>query len=71
MHIPIWATTVFLFSISGFAAAAPADTKSNNSPDPRTEVIKNAFRHAWNGYHQHAFGHDELKPVTNGTNDSR
>ncbi|CDS03956.1 hypothetical protein LRAMOSA06911 [Lichtheimia ramosa] len=70
MHIPICATSVFLFSISGFAASA-ADTKSNNSPDPRTEVIKNAFRHAWNGYNQYAFGHDELKPVTNGTNDSR
>ncbi|KAI7879575.1 seven-hairpin glycosidase [Lichtheimia hyalospora FSU 10163] len=69
MHIPIWATTVFLLSISRFAAANHG--KSNNSPDPRTEVIKNAFRHAWNGYNQYAFGHDELRPVSNGTNDSR
>ena len=28
------------------------------------------FRHAWSGYKAGAFGHDELHPVTNTTNDS-
>ncbi|KAI9018126.1 glycoside hydrolase [Phycomyces nitens] len=37
----------------------------------RAETIKNAFRHAWGGYAEHAFGHDELEPLTNGTTDSR
>lgn len=29
-----------------------------------------AFKHAWNGYEKYAFGHDEIRPVTNQTNDS-
>ncbi|KAL0078434.1 glycoside hydrolase [Phycomyces blakesleeanus] len=37
----------------------------------RAQSIKNAFRHAWSGYSTHAFGHDELEPLTNGTTDSR
>ena len=39
--------------------------------DPRAEHIVNAFRHAWSGYRQYAWGHDELRPLTNGTSDSR
>ncbi|KAI8073291.1 glycosyl hydrolase family 47-domain-containing protein [Gongronella butleri] len=33
----------------------------------RQNAIKDAFLHAWRGYSEHAMGHDELKPVTNGT----
>jgi hypothetical protein len=29
-----------------------------------------AMLHAWTGYERHAFGHDEVRPVTNRTNDS-
>ncbi|KAL9648189.1 hypothetical protein ABK040_009193 [Willaertia magna] len=32
--------------------------------------IRQAFLHAWNGYETYAFGHDELRPVSNKTNDS-
>lgn len=39
--------------------------------DNRAEIIKSAFKHAWKGYSDHAFGHDEIQPLTNGTNDSR
>ena len=28
----------------------------------RAEAVKNAMRHCWNGYKQHAWGYDELKP---------
>ena len=28
------------------------------------------MRHTWKGYETHAFGHDEIRPVTNRTNDS-
>eukprot|EP01080_Neovahlkampfia_damariscottae_P004250 gene4250-7587_t len=31
----------------------------------RRETIKKSFQHVWNGYTQHSFGQDELKPVTN------
>lgn len=39
--------------------------------DRRATMVKDAFLHAWTGYSTHAFGHDELRPVTNGTTDSR
>lgn len=27
-------------------------------------AVVESFRHAWRGYKQHAWGHDNLKPVT-------
>jgi hypothetical protein len=36
----------------------------------RQEAIRLAFAHAWKGYSEYAYGHDELRPVTNATNDS-
>lgn len=30
----------------------------------RLEAVRDAFRHAWKGYKDHAWGHDELKPVS-------
>jgi mannosyl-oligosaccharide alpha-1,2-mannosidase len=33
--------------------------------------VKEAFNHAWTGYRQHAFPHDELHPVSGGYGDSR
>lgn len=32
--------------------------------------MKDAFLHSWRGYERHAWGHDEIHPVTNDTNDS-
>ncbi|RMZ91268.1 hypothetical protein DV736_g1506, partial [Chaetothyriales sp. CBS 134916] len=32
-------------------------------------AVREAFRHAWAGYKEHAYGHDELKPITNGSAD--
>ena len=37
----------------------------------RADAVKAAFVHAWNGYKQYAFPHDELHPVSNGFSDSR
>jgi len=37
----------------------------------RAEAVKEAFQHAWRGYRQYAFPHDELHPVSNGYGDSR
>ncbi|KPP75104.1 endoplasmic reticulum mannosyl-oligosaccharide 1,2-alpha-mannosidase-like [Scleropages formosus] len=30
----------------------------------RLEAVKEAFRHAWKGYKEFAWGHDELKPIS-------
>lgn len=30
----------------------------------RLEVVRDAFRHAWKGYKDHAWGRDELKPIS-------
>ncbi|GAB5362708.1 hypothetical protein AAMO2058_000821200 [Amorphochlora amoebiformis] len=37
---------------------------------PKMEAVKRAFVHAWGGYERNAFGHDEVRPTTNETNDS-
>lgn len=33
------------------------------------EQVKQEFLHAWSGYKQYAWGHDELKPLTKGSRD--
>ncbi|KAM9841270.1 endoplasmic reticulum mannosyl-oligosaccharide 1,2-alpha-mannosidase [Aulostomus maculatus] len=54
------------------AAAPPAPA---NPDDPvtqavsggavdRLEAVRQAFRHAWKGYKDYAWGHDELKPIS-------
>ena len=37
----------------------------------RAQAVEEAFLHAWNGYVEYAFPHDELHPVSNGYGDSR
>lgn len=46
-----------LFLIFFFFFAVPASVD-------RLEVVRNAFRHAWKGYKSHAWGRDELKPIS-------
>ncbi|GAA5861315.1 hypothetical protein JCM3774_000206 [Rhodotorula dairenensis] len=36
----------------------------------RREWVKRAFMHAWEGYSAHAYGHDELSPVSNRWSDN-
>uniref|UniRef100_A0A673IF73 alpha-1,2-Mannosidase n=1 Tax=Sinocyclocheilus rhinocerous TaxID=307959 RepID=A0A673IF73_9TELE len=33
--------------------------------ESRLEAVREAFRHAWKGYKNFAWGHDELKPISN------
>ncbi|KAK7896832.1 hypothetical protein WMY93_022157 [Mugilogobius chulae] len=48
----------------------PPDISTNTKAQPapssaeRQEAVREAFRHAWKGYREHAWGHDELKPVS-------
>ncbi|XP_017281026.1 endoplasmic reticulum mannosyl-oligosaccharide 1,2-alpha-mannosidase [Kryptolebias marmoratus] len=44
--------------------AAPASPAATGRPEDRLEAVRDAFRHAWKGYRDHAWGHDELKPVS-------
>ncbi|KAM3910825.1 endoplasmic reticulum mannosyl-oligosaccharide 1,2-alpha-mannosidase [Leptodactylus fuscus] len=47
--------------------APPQDVPEQKEPVPiseRQEAVIEAFRHAWSGYKQFAWGHDELKPIS-------
>lgn len=54
--------------------------EATNSPDAephkgitkdseRRTYVRNAMQHAWGGYSQYAFGYDELKPLSNSSDD--
>ncbi|XP_030625171.1 endoplasmic reticulum mannosyl-oligosaccharide 1,2-alpha-mannosidase [Chanos chanos] len=45
------------------AGVAPLAPVSDSTVD-RLEAVREAFRHAWKGYKQFAWGHDELKPIS-------
>lgn len=40
-----------------------SNTASSGDAD-RPEAVRDAFRHAWKAYKEHAWGHDELKPIS-------
>ncbi|XP_031711634.1 endoplasmic reticulum mannosyl-oligosaccharide 1,2-alpha-mannosidase [Anarrhichthys ocellatus] len=49
------------------APADPADTVPSEVPTvavDRLQAVCDAFRHAWKGYKDYAWGHDELKPIS-------
>ncbi|CAI5666389.1 endoplasmic reticulum mannosyl-oligosaccharide 1,2-alpha-mannosidase [Oreochromis niloticus] len=49
------------------APANPADTvplEASPETRERLEAVCDAFRHAWKGYKDYAWGHDELKPIS-------
>jgi mannosidase alpha-like ER degradation enhancer 2 len=58
-----------------FAAAVPDKTakqpKTQTSADnaEMANRVRQEFLHAWKGYKQYAWGHDELKPLSNGYRD--
>jgi ER degradation enhancer, mannosidase alpha-like 2 len=52
--------TMALQSVS--AQPNPQDGKIDKAA--MADKVRQEFLHAWNGYHQYAWGHDELKPLT-------
>ncbi|KAI9255854.1 glycoside hydrolase [Helicostylum pulchrum] len=60
-----------LNSANLFVFALPHVTTRQLTSDYRADEVKAAFKHAWAGYSQYAYGHDELLPVTNSFSDSR
>ena len=52
-------------SIGGMKLGPPLKSEHN----PRQVAVVEAFKHAWKAYKEHAWGKDELKPVSRGSND--
>ncbi|KAJ5161791.1 CAZyme family GH47 [Penicillium capsulatum] len=62
--------------LAGSVAAYPypeteAVLRRESENRDKADAVKEAFQHAWDGYHKYAFPHDELRPVSNGHADSR
>lgn len=66
-----------LLVTASFQLAEAASTKRQDplsacaSTNAQSEKIKEAFLFAYNGYKKHAWGHDELLPVSKSFSDSR
>lgn len=43
---------------------APESSSTREIREKRQNAVKSAFIHAWAGYRRHAWGHDEIKPIT-------
>ncbi|OZC08108.1 glycosyl hydrolase family 47 [Onchocerca flexuosa] len=43
--------------------------KFKGPQNDKQKAVVNAFKHAWEGYKKHAWGHDHLKPVSKSHND--
>ncbi|KAI9368102.1 mannosyl-oligosaccharide alpha-1,2-mannosidase 1B [Aspergillus egyptiacus] len=65
-----------LLALPALAAASlpsysSANTRLSRHSGSRADAVKEAFSHAWDGYYEYAFPHDELHPISNGYGDSR
>lgn len=49
----------------------PSPMSQIREPKKRAEFVRDEFIYGWKGYHQHAFPHDMLKPLTNTVLDDR
>ncbi|OOF95402.1 glycoside hydrolase family 47 protein [Aspergillus carbonarius ITEM 5010] len=54
-----------------FRSAQPVLRSEADDTQSRADAVQAAFSHAWDGYLQYVFPHDELHPVSNGYGDSR
>lgn len=69
-------TVFFALIVKPLETAAASVNKINKldackSSNFESEQIKEAFLFAYNGYKDHAWGHDELLPVSKSYSDSR
>ncbi|KAF2402221.1 glycoside hydrolase family 47 protein [Trichodelitschia bisporula] len=72
MHTGIFLWILSLAVASPLPAGPPTASKITfQSNKFRQDAVKEIFTHAWKGYYQYAFPHDELHPVDNGFGDSR
>lgn len=61
MKIRVIFLAIIALGVGQFAFAQPAQSVDRKK---LTEEVKAEFLHAWNGYKQHCWGHDDLKPLT-------
>uniref|UniRef100_A0A672Z1N1 alpha-1,2-Mannosidase n=1 Tax=Sphaeramia orbicularis TaxID=375764 RepID=A0A672Z1N1_9TELE len=54
---------LLIFGLISFPSISEQWRVSSGVVD-RLEAVRQAFRHAWKGYKDHAWGHDELKPIS-------
>jgi mannosidase alpha-like ER degradation enhancer 2 len=54
------------FALAGGVGNLGAQSRT---PAQEAALIRAAFLHAWDGYVQHAWGHDQLRPLTHGYRD--
>src|ERR1700689_4561076 len=52
-------------TVLGPAIAAAQTPQPLPSQAVMAQQVRDQFLHAWNGYRQYAWGHDELRPLTN------
>lgn len=66
---------IILFGLTLPVHAHPRPKPSHNkrvaADSEKANAVKDAFKTAWEGYHEYAFPHDNLHPVTNGYDDDR
>jgi mannosidase alpha-like ER degradation enhancer 2 len=69
--ISILLATAVVASIVFKTGVAPAAAQRPTTVDRqrRAAEVKQEFLHAWNGYQQYAWGHDELKPLSKTSRD--
>jgi mannosidase alpha-like ER degradation enhancer 2 len=64
-----WLFVLTLFGTLLPPTFAAAQKSSAPSPGPMALQVRSEFLYAWNAYKQYAWGHDELKPLSNGYHD--
>jgi ER degradation enhancer, mannosidase alpha-like 2 len=55
---------VILLAIAALAALPEAAQQRPQADPPLAEQVRSELLHAWNGYKQYAWGHDDLLPLT-------
>ena len=58
------AVLVVFFAAAPGAFAAPQAKSASPNPGPMARQVRSEFLYSWNAYKQYAWGHDELKPLT-------
>jgi mannosyl-oligosaccharide alpha-1,2-mannosidase len=66
MHVSFFPlATAILAAITPITATA-----TSNTSESRAAAVKATFHHAWDGYYEFAFPHDQLQPLDNTYNDN-
>lgn len=47
----------------------PTKQHFHGARNEKQEAVVNAFKHSWNGYKKYAWGHDNLKPISESSHD--